>query len=63
MSYQDLALAIVEQAVEDYKECKAAGRYTGHIAKFFKSDWCRILLMNTPYDGNEILEVLESRVH
>jgi hypothetical protein len=62
MSYQDLAYAIVEQAVLDYHENKANGESVGEIESFFMSDWCRVLLATTPYEGDEILNVLESRV-
>lgn len=63
MSYQDLAYSIVAQAVLDYHEKKALDESVEEIVEFLNGDWCRILLANTPYDGEEILEVLESRVH
>lgn len=63
MSYQDLAYAIVEQTVEDYKSRKSRHRRVDDLEWFFKSEWCAFLLENTPYDGNEILKTLESRAY
>ena len=63
MSYQDLAYAVVEQAVEDYKECRRNHRSVYEVVTFFKSEWCNLLLKNTPFNGEEILAVLESRVY
>ena len=63
MSYQDLAYAIVEQTVEDYKERKRNRRKVSDLEWFFKSDWCAFLLENTPYTGEEILKTLESRTY
>ena len=61
MSYQELAYAVVEQAVEDYKEKKALGEDVSEIEEFLKSKWCDLLLTNTPFSGKGILEALESR--
>lgn len=63
MSYQDLAYAIVAQAADDYCENKVNGGDVTEIVEFFTGDWCKTLLADTPYDGEEILEVLESKVH
>lgn len=60
MSYQDLAYAIVTQAVEDYKERKEDGRSVHSLKEFFNSEWCATLLNASTLTGREILSALES---
>lgn len=60
MGYQDLAYAIVEQAVEDYRLERNNPRKLNKIKKFFTSKWCDCLLKDTSFDGKEILKRLES---
>ena len=60
MGYQDLAYAIVKQAVCDYRENKANGKSVSHISRFFNSDWCTELLGSLPLTGKDILHKLKS---
>ena len=59
MNYSGLALAIIWQAAEDYREKKKEGRSTAAEEKFFKSEWCDFLLQNVKITGNDILRRLE----
>lgn len=71
MGYKDLAYAIVEQAVEDYKLLLSEGRgrafdyktrsyvYKKEIERFFNSEWCDILLFDFPHSGEDILRELQ----
>lgn len=67
--YKDLGLAIVTQAVEDYKLLQEMGLDSynffdeGNINKkeiesFFRSEWCNLLLEDMPFTGIDILEYL-----
>lgn len=60
MGYQALACAIVEQAVEDYRNCKKDGYMARYIGKFFTSKWCAILLEDTNVHGEDILMYLQN---
>lgn len=68
-NFTELAFAIVEQAVEDYKLLRKLGlsemrSYTeGDISKieleeFFYSEWCDFLLQNMKLTGEDILRYL-----
>ena len=59
MAYSDLALAIVTQAVEDYKERKAEGRSLHSLREFFEGQWCATLLTGSILTGQDILSALE----
>lgn len=59
MGYQDLATAIVRQAVKDYKDCIKKGKSVAGLTKFFKSKWCAKLLSETPINGEMILDRLK----
>lgn len=61
MGYRDLAFAIVTQAVEDYIERKSYGGYVGHLTKFFRSNYCDILLADLPITGEDIIRELKRR--
>ncbi len=52
--YEDLANAIIVQAVEDYRNNKGD---IGEIEDFFKSDWFKVL---TNIDGKWLLRKLQS---
>lgn len=62
--WQQLANAIVEKAVQDYRnairgrgfDIKPFKKTVAECEKFFKSDWC---VMLTKADGNLILEQLK----
>jgi hypothetical protein len=60
MGYLDLGYAVVQQAVEDYRENKADKRATSRLKRFFKSKWCNELLTGASITGEEILAKLES---
>jgi hypothetical protein len=59
MSYIELAYAIVLQAVEEYKLCYKRKKPVGHLVRFFNSQWCDNLLINTGVTGKEILKHLK----
>ena len=59
--WNDLAIAIIEQAIDDYKEKKALHHPTNHIERFFKSEWCDYLLQNVTITGEDILNYLKTR--
>lgn len=55
--------AIIERAVDDYKNCVIRGdgysyRNIQELEAFFKSEYCATLLGNTSTSGTEILERL-----
>ena len=57
-AYENLANAIVEQAVKDYRAAKRTGN-SGRIAsirRFFRSDWFRTL---TDVDGEYLIRKLD----
>jgi hypothetical protein len=58
---RNLALAIVQQAVIDYRKNKAQGKSVSQISKFFKSDWCDFLLIGTSLSGEGILRQLKKQ--
>ena len=67
--YEDLALAVVQQAVEDYRELSKVDSYSDNdtskqemrdIVDFLNGKWCDRLLYDFPMDGKEIVKVLES---
>jgi hypothetical protein len=60
MGYQELGYAVVEQAINDYRENRALGKSVYSLTKFFKSNWCKLLLKDAPITGLEILEHLKS---
>lgn len=57
-NYNDLASAIVQQAVLDYKDPVTSRRERESIEEFFDSKWCNELLGDFPLDGKEIINVL-----
>ena len=59
--WNDLAIAIIEQAIDDYKEEKALHHPTNHIERFFKSEWCDYLLQSVTITGEDILNYLKTR--
>ena len=61
MGYRDLAYAIVEQAVEDYKEARFIGEESEEIEEFFGSRWCEFLLDGFQFTGLEIIRILRSK--
>lgn len=61
MGYRDLAYAIVEQAVEDYKEARFVGEEVEEIEEFFDSKWCELLLDGFQFTGREIINMLRSK--
>ena len=44
MGYQDLAYAIVTQAIEDYREYRPNKRRLQPLKDFFRSKWCNALI-------------------
>lgn len=71
--YNNLALAIVTRAVEDYNFLKNNGLQKfdfidegkiskREIANFLKSDWCKFLLSSTEFTGEDILKRLTGEV-
>ena len=60
MGYRDLAYAIVQQAVDDYRENKNDKREVARLTRFFKSKWCKELLTGASITSEEILAKLES---
>lgn len=66
--FNDLALSIIEMAVEDYKLLKEMGAnrlYTDkcvitkkELEQFFNSKWCDYLLKNMDLTGKDILRHL-----
>lgn len=59
--WNELALAIIEQAVVDYREKREKRHPTNHIERFFKSEWCDFLLQNMDLTGEDILKYLKNR--
>lgn len=69
-NYQELALAVVEQAIVDYTKAVTAYKnrpcYDTRIAvkmmeKFFIGDWCELLLQETA-DGKRIISIIKKRM-
>ena len=60
LGYVNLAYAIVEQAVVDYKKCMSTGKPTAHLVRFFNSTWCDVLLEMSNLNGRYILSKLKS---
>ena len=71
---ENLYLAIIEQAIKDYKDLQKRGvksyndSYNGkysirEITRFFKSEWCEHLLtyVNVDFSGEDILNILENK--
>ena len=65
LPHERLAVAIVEQAVDDARTVLAKANrnplsLVSHweLCRFFKSKWCATLLGTTDLDGNEIAERL-----
>lgn len=65
LPHERLAVAIVEQAVDDARTVLAKANrnplsLVSHweLCRFFESKWCAILLGTTDLDGNEIAERL-----
>ena len=59
--WNELALAIIEQAVKDYREKREKRHPTNHIERFFESEWCDFLLQNMDLTGKDILKYLKTR--
>jgi hypothetical protein len=59
--WNELALAIIEQAVADYRERKLMGYPTAHLERFFNGEWCDFLLQNMELSGQDILKYLKTR--
>ncbi len=59
MNYNALSMAIIWQAVKDYRFKKENGKSTVAEEKFFSSKWCDFLLLNTRVTGKDILRQLE----
>ena len=59
MNYSYLSMAIIWQAVEDYRENKRWGRSTVNEEEFLKSTWCSFLLQNMKITGEYILRRLK----
>lgn len=59
--YESLALYIVRQAKNDYKEAKRRGNLGQVVAiqRFFRSDWCCLLCR---VDGETIIEMIEKEI-
>lgn len=55
--YRALADAIILKAVDDYRKHKTL---RGSIAKFFKSDWFKVL---TDIDGEDLLKKLKDELN
>jgi hypothetical protein len=55
--YRALADAIILKAVDDYRKHK---ELRGSIAKFFKSDWFKVL---TDIDGEHLLKKLKDELN
>lgn len=60
MGYQDLAYAIVQQAVEDYRYSAEPDVSIKELRRFFRSKWCKRLLADSELTGEQILDILES---
>ena len=60
-AFENLAIAIVWQAVEDYKEAVKAGKEKKikELEKFFKSKWCSTLAFN---NGEYILNRVKKEI-
>lgn len=66
LPHEALAIAIVQQAVRDTKDCvenrpyyiaqEATGVNKYELLNFFRSKWCGILLGTTELEGEEIIE-------
>jgi hypothetical protein len=61
MDYKGLAIAIIVQAVEDYRFAKEFHMEAEleEVEGFFNSDWCDQLLFNMRLTGRDILAFLE----
>lgn len=57
-AYEVLVLAILEQAISDYRYLRKRGLSTQEVEDFFLSDWCDELTTNLKLDGKAILEYL-----
>lgn len=68
-NYRDFMFAIIEEAVEDYKFLKEndldeielydRSRISKReIEKFFRSEWCDLLLASMKFTGEDILRYL-----
>lgn len=68
--FKEIGLAIIEQAVKDYRMLKRKGvsklvfNTGGIISKseienFFHSEWCDFLLQNMKLTGEDILDYLD----
>jgi hypothetical protein len=55
--YRELADAIIIKAVDDYRKHK---KLRSSIARFFKSDWFKIL---TDIDGEDLLKKLKDEIN
>lgn len=60
VGYERLAYAIVLQAVVDYRKRRKKKLPVVHLAKFFKSEWCQLLLSGSSTNGEAILKQLQS---
>ena len=63
MGYQDLAYAIVTQAIEDYREYRPNKKKLSPLKDFFKSEWCNTLIKDLNLTGEYILRRLESETN
>ncbi len=55
--YRELADAIIIKAVDDYRKHK---KLRSSIARFFRSDWFKIL---TDIDGEDLLKKLKDEIN
>lgn len=69
MNFNNLALSVIEKAVNDYKLllelnvkeinfCKEGRISKVEIEEFFRSEWCDFLLSNMKLTGEDILRYL-----
>lgn len=67
--YKELAVGIVEKAIEDWRYLikhpnkQAKNRNFDEIRNFFKSQWCEFLLEGTGASAKRILDILEGELH
>lgn len=59
--WNDLALAIIAQAAEDYKTLKHCRCSTAEVEDFFTSEWCDRLIESMDITGKDILLYLKRR--
>ena len=59
--WDELALAIIAPACEDYIYKKEHRHPTNHIERFFTGEWCAFLLSASEIDGRTILRYLKNR--